>query len=230
MAGLACRELGRTAEAGSPGSAYFAPFDRLRASKARATPATFRSATVNLQMHPRSAKGPPDGAALVLVLSVPSPLNVGMPLVSAPLVSSDSTLPVIAIRADRMILTQRSWRGAADDGTEFSFELSAPLQHGDTVFQTSSARYVIRQLEEPVVEIPLEQPASAAAGIGWAIGNLHLALSAEPTRLIAADEPAVRQLLDRLNVPYRSTIAVFRPGRFSRGALPNHDLGSGHKH
>ena len=153
-----------------------------------------------------------------------------MQLVSAPLTPSDSTLPEIALRADRITLAKRLWRGQAEDGTEFGFELTTPLKHGDIVFQTATARYVVRQNEEPVVEISLDLAPSAAAGIGWAIGNLHLELSAEPTRLIAADEPAVRQLLERLKVPYRTNTAIFRPGRFSRGALPTHDLGPGHKH
>ena len=153
-----------------------------------------------------------------------------MHLVSAPLASSDSTLPGIPIRTDRIILAKRLWRGAAEDGTEFGFELSAPLQHGDIVFQTAAARYVITQQPELVVEISLDLAPSSAASIGWAIGNLHLELSAEPTRLIAADETTVRQLLDRLMVPYRSTAVIFRPGRFSRGELPAHDLGPGHRH
>jgi len=146
--------------------------------------------------------------------------------VSAP----DPTLPEIALRADRFTLAKRLWRGMADDGTEFGFELTAPLKPGDTVFQTATARYVVRQAEEPVVEVSLDVTPSAAAGIGWAIGNLHLELSAEPVRLIAADEPAIRQLLDRLKVPYRQTTAIFRPGRFARGVLPTHDLGPSHRH
>jgi urease accessory protein len=157
-------------------------------------------------------------------------LDARMQLVSAPLASSDATLPEIAIRADRFTLAKRLWRGAAEDGTEFGFELTAPLKHGDVVHQNGKARYVIRQAEEPVVEIALDITPSAAAGIGWAIGNLHFELSAEPARLIAADEPAVRQLLERLKVPYRQTSAIFRPGRFARGAQPNHELGTSHKH
>ncbi len=144
--------------------------------------------------------------------------------------SPDPALPEVAVRADRLTLAKRLWRGAADDGREFGFELAAPLKHGDVIFQSESARYVIRQAEEPVVEIALAMAPSAAAGIGWAIGNLHLELSAEPDRLLAPDEPAVRQLLERLKVPFRPTTAIFRPGRFSRGNLPTHDLGPGHKH
>jgi urease accessory protein len=40
----------------------------------------------------------------------------------------------------------------------------------------------------------------------------------------------MRQLLDRLKVPYRTARAIFRPGRFARGAQAPQDLGSSHKH
>lgn len=153
-------------------------------------------------------------------------LNLVAQKVSVP----DPTLPEVVLRVDRFTIAKRRWRGTAEDGTEFGLELTAPLAPGDTVLQTATARYVVRQAEEPVVEIALDIAPSAAAGIGWAIGNLHLELSAEPTRLIAADEPAIRQLLERLKVPYRQTTAIFRPGRFARGTLPTHDLGPSHKH
>ena len=153
-----------------------------------------------------------------------------MQLVSGPLAAADSSRPEIPIPVDRHTLAKRRWRGIAADGTEFGFELATPLRHGDTALQTAAGRYVIRQSEEAVVAIPLEMPPSAAAGVGWAIGNLHLELSSEPGRLLAADEPAVRQLLDRLKVAYEPGRAIFRPGRFSRGAQPNHELGPGHRH
>lgn len=141
-----------------------------------------------------------------------------------------SALLEVTLHVDRHTLAKRRWRGVAADGTEFGFELEAPLKPGETVFQTATARYVIAQIPEPVVAIPLNVAPSAAAGIGWAIGNLHLELSAEATRLIAADEPAVRQLLDRLKVDYQPTTAVFRPGRFVRGSQATHDLGPSHQH
>lgn len=153
-----------------------------------------------------------------------------MQLINASVSTPNPSLPAVPLRADRFILAKRLWRGTADDGAEFGFELSAPLKHGDVVFESATARYVLQQAEEPVIEISLDVAPSAAAGIGWAIGNLHLELQAESTRLLAADEPAVRQLLDRLNVPYRQTTAIFRPGRFARGAQPTHELGPSHKH
>jgi urease accessory protein len=134
------------------------------------------------------------------------------------------------VRTDRITLAKRRWRGFAEDGVEFGLELAAPLTDGETILQTSTVRYVIRQEPEAVVEILLDLAPSAAAGIGWAIGNLHLELCGEPTRLLAPDEPAVKRLLERLNVAYRPTTAVFRPGRFARGNLPTHELGTSHTH
>jgi urease accessory protein len=151
-------------------------------------------------------------------------------LVRAPLAETNATLLEIPLRVDRFTLAKRLWRGAADDGMEFGFELATPLKHGDVIYQTPLARYVVTQLDEPVIEISLDVAPSAAAGIGWAVGNLHLELSAEPSRLIAADEPAMRQLLERLKVSYRTTRAIFRPGRFARGAQATQDLGTSHKH
>ena len=153
-----------------------------------------------------------------------------MQLVSGPLVAVDSSVLEIALRVERHTLAKRLWRGMAEDQTEFGFELDAPLKDGDVFWQTPTARYVVRQHPEPVVEISLEVAPSAAAGIGWAVGNLHLELAAESTRLLAPDEPAVRQLLDRLKVPFRATTAVFRPGHFVRGPQPAHELGPSHKH
>lgn len=152
-------------------------------------------------------------------------------LVHSPVAQPDSTLPEIVLRVERGVIAKRLWRGAAEDGTEFGFELAAPLKPGDTVFQSATARYVISQQPELVVEISLDVAPSAAAGIGWAIGNLHLELSAEPTRLLAPDEPAVRQLLERLKVPFKQTTAVFRPGRFARGnPIASDELGPSHQH
>jgi urease accessory protein len=153
-----------------------------------------------------------------------------MQLISGPVAPPDPALTEVGLTVERITLAKRLWRGTAADGTEFGFELEAPLQTGDTFWQTATHRYVVRQQPEPVVEIPLDFPPSAAAGVGWAIGNLHLELASEPARLLAPDEPAVRKLLDRLDVPYRAVTAVFRPGRFARRNLQPHELGPSHRH
>jgi urease accessory protein len=155
-----------------------------------------------------------------------------MILITAPVPQPDSALPEIGLRVERRTLAKRLWRGTAEDGVEFGFELEAPLRHGAVFYQTPTVRYLIAQEPEPVLEIVLDLPPSASAGIGWAVGNLHLEFSSEPTRLLTPDEPAARQLFERIQIAYRPATAVFRAGRFARGtpaALP-HELGSSHKH
>lgn len=153
-----------------------------------------------------------------------------MPKIRAPLVVFDPSLPEVAVRVDRPTLHLHAWRTCAEDGAEFEFELGAALRHGNVIFQSSSARYVIRQEAEALLEISLNLSPSAAAGIGWAIGNQHLDLSAEPHRLLTPATTATRSLLDRLHVPYSSTQGVFRPGRFARGATAIVESGASHQH
>jgi urease accessory protein len=154
-------------------------------------------------------------------------------LVQAPVSAPDPALPAVELRVERRTLAKRLWRGVAADGVEFGFQLARPLQPGDTVYQTDAARYVVVQEPEPVLEVPLVGlPPSATAGIGWAVGNLHLDLSSEATRLLAPDEPAARRLFERIQIPYTPTTAVFRPGRFKRSvSAPLVDeLGPSHRH
>jgi urease accessory protein len=156
-----------------------------------------------------------------------------MLLVTASLTTPDLALPVVELRTDRRTLAKRLWRGVAADGSEFGFQLARPLAPGDTIYQTASARYEIVQEPEPVLEIPLAGlPASATAGIGWAVGNLHLEFSSEAARLLTPDEPAARQLLARIQISYTPTTAVFRPGRFKRSVTTPlvDDLGPSHRH
>ncbi|HEY4299618.1 MAG TPA: urease accessory protein UreE [Candidatus Didemnitutus sp.] len=153
-----------------------------------------------------------------------------MQIVTVAVSSPDSTLPECALSAARHDVMKRRWRGTAADGAEFGFDLEKPLRHGAVFWQTDTVRYVLRQQPEPVVEIALDLPASAIAGVGWAIGNLHLELAAEPTRLLAPDEPAVRQLLDRIGIACRPTTAIFQPGRFARAQQAPHELGPSHRH
>lgn len=148
-----------------------------------------------------------------------------MHLIQAPLTSFNAALPEIAIRADRQKLAKRLWRAAADDGTEFGFEVETPLRHGDTVWMGDTERYVIRQAPEPVLEIPLGVKPDVAAVIGWAVGNLHFAIEAQATRLLAPDDSGLRQALDRLGIRYHKIVEVFQPHRLA-GNLAGH----GHHH
>ena len=138
-----------------------------------------------------------------------------MHLIQSPLESGDASLPEVAINIDRRRLARRLWRAVADDGTEFGVEVEVPLKHGDGVWAGTGARYVICQAPEPVLEISLMVEPEAAAVIGWAVGNLHSAIEARADRLLAPDDPGLRQTLDRLGIRYNQRVAVFQPHQLS---------------
>ncbi|MGA3006411.1 MAG: urease accessory protein UreE [Opitutaceae bacterium] len=149
-----------------------------------------------------------------------------MHLVRAPLLSFDTALPEFGIHVDRQKLAKRLWRAAADDGTPFGFELEAPLRHGDTVWASSEARYVIRQEPELVLEIPLDPKPEVAAMIGWAVGNLHFDIETQTARLLAPNDPALRRALDRFDISYNEVVEIFRPRRFPGSLIgPEHHHG-----
>ena len=89
-----------------------------------------------------------------------------METITAPLTAPDGNLPEVAVRVDRATLGLRSWQAVAEDGVAFRFELGVALRHGAAIFQTPAARYVINQQPEPLLEILLNLPPSAAAVTG----------------------------------------------------------------
>lgn len=149
-----------------------------------------------------------------------------MQIVHEPLSATDSTLPAVGIFVDRRRLAKRLWRAAAEDGAEFGFELLSPLVDGDCVFVSAAARYVICQEPEPVLVIPLPGAPDAAAITGWAVGNLHFPIEAQPTRLLAPDDIALRQSLERMGIAYSPSEEVFRPHRLAAGAQPHGHVGA----
>jgi urease accessory protein len=116
------------------------------------------------------------------------------------------------LEVERRQFLKRRWRGAAEDGTEFGFDLESRLRDGCVVFRSESADYVVRQLPEEVWEIPLGS-AEQAALVGWRIGNLHFPVEVTAHSLRVARDPAIRQLLEREGWPFASVTAVFNPLR-----------------
>jgi urease accessory protein len=155
-------------------------------------------------------------------------------LIHAPLgpdATATEPTEVLLLRVDRRTLARRIWRASASDGTDFGFRLERALRHGEAFHRSGDRLYRIEQNPEPVLVVDLSSfPPSAAAGIGWAVGNLHLDLSSEPGRLLTADEPAARSLFERLNVAYSPAVLTFRPGRFARGNQRPSELGQAHRH
>ena len=130
-------------------------------------------------------------------------------------------LPEVPIAVDRRTLAKRLWRATEADGTEFGFELDAPLTHGACVHSTATACYVVRQAAEPVIAIQLPSDPASAAITGWAVGNLHFPIEAQAHRLLAPDDSALRQSLERMGIAFESAVEVFQPHRLAAGAAPH---------
>ena len=123
----------------------------------------------------------------------------------------DEQLPRVPLRVPRETLAKRRWRGVADDGSEFGFDLEHPLDDGDVVFVSGTRAYVIAQQPEPVLEVRLDRTAADAARLGWMIGNLHFPLSIAGDLLLTVDDSAIRQLFERERIAYTPCERTFQP-------------------
>jgi urease accessory protein len=124
---------------------------------------------------------------------------------------SETTSPLVRIPADRLTLAKRRWRGVAEDGREFGFDLEKPMPDGAVVFQDETTTYMIAQKYEPVLEVQLVQDPPAAAKLGWMIGNLHFPLEVTNDSVRVADDPALRQMFEREGIAYATCKRVFHP-------------------
>ncbi len=114
--------------------------------------------------------------------------------------------------ADRRVLAKMRWRGVAEDGAEFGFELREPLRDGMPVFAGAAHVYRLAQKPEPLFRIPIAD-AIHAAQIGWMIGNLHFTAQISADGILVEADDAVRQMLVRESIPFAETLAVFQPLR-----------------
>ena len=124
---------------------------------------------------------------------------------------SPPALPRIALHADRLTLAKRRWRGIADDGAEFGFDLSAPLSDGAVFFASDTSLYALAQNAEPVLEVALIPRPAPVARLGWTIGNLHFPIQVTGDAIRVPDDPALRQLFERESIPFIVSEQVFIP-------------------
>ena len=120
-------------------------------------------------------------------------------------------MPIQRIAVERLTLAKRRWRGIAEDGREFGFDLEAPLADGAAVFHSGAAAYVIAQKYEPMLEVALGADSPTAARLGWMIGNLHFQIEVAGEIVRVADDPAARQLFERERIPFTACRRVFHP-------------------
>ncbi len=138
-----------------------------------------------------------------------------MELIHGTTTPADVSTPPVRLAVDRTTLAKRRWRGVAEDGREFGFDLTAPLRDGDIFFADATASYVLAQKYEPVLELRIADCASRIgadlARVGWLIGNLHFQIEVTPDVIRVIDDPAVRQMFEREGLAVTSCKRVFHP-------------------
>ena len=60
----------------------------------------------------------------------------------------------IYLTVERRVLAKRRWRGQAEDGTDFGFDLVSPLRNGICFHKQENKNYIIDQKPESVFKIP----------------------------------------------------------------------------
>ncbi|MEO8615507.1 MAG: urease accessory protein UreE [Luteolibacter sp.] len=124
-----------------------------------------------------------------------------------------SSLPAeqqVVLAAERRQFLKRRWRGTADDGTEFGFDLESRLIDGSVIFQTGGLDYIVRQVPETVYQVLCGTPAQAAL-VGWKVGNLHLPAQILENAILVLHDEAMTQLLEREGWDYSEPEVLFTP-------------------
>ena len=131
------------------------------------------------------------------------------------MVAESSTRPEVErvrLVAERRLFLKRRWRGVAEDGTEFGFDLESRLKNGCVIHREDRADYVVLQEPELVYEVALESPEQAAL-VGWKVGNLHLPVEVTGNVVRVVHDPAMRQLCEREEWIVSERTVVFNPLR-----------------
>ena len=115
-------------------------------------------------------------------------------VIRAPLEHVDPDVRRIHLVADRLTLAKRRWRGKAEDGEEFGFDLTAPMKNGVAFCAMKDAVYVIAQRAEPVLEVVLIPRSAPVARLGWAIGNLHFPIEVTDDAILTRSVSLVGKL------------------------------------
>lgn len=121
------------------------------------------------------------------------------------------------LRAERRQFLKRRWRGLAEDGTDFGFDLAERLAHGNVILALPEADYVIHQIPEAVLEVIFGEPRPTAL-VAWKLGNLHQPVQVRVDRLWVADDPSVRRMLELEGIPFTARVEIFNPLRVAEHA------------
>ena len=128
------------------------------------------------------------------------------------------------LERDALVLTaeERRWgrrRVTTEKGRELALALptGSVLEPGKILHVARDFYVVIEAAREPVLAVS-PRSHDEALRVAFEVGNRHFTLAVDGDRLLVPDDPAMEQLLGRLEVPWRREQTVFIP------------FGAGHRH
>lgn len=116
----------------------------------------------------------------------------------------------ISLTVERRVLAKRRWRGQAEDGTDFGFDLAIPLKNGICFHSEEDKNYIIDQKPETVFKVAYSDQKEAAL-LAWQVGNLHFPAQFNDSYLLVEGDHAVRLMLERNQIPFEESQEVFQP-------------------
>jgi urease accessory protein UreE len=139
-----------------------------------------------------------------------------MPVIKTLPEDCPSGLDRISVSVDRYTLEKRRWRTTATDGKDIVVDLEKPCEHGAVLYLDESGAYLVDQLEEAVIQIPIPGSTAEAAKLGWFLGNQHLQVEINGTHIVLAHDDQLVRKLDREHIHWHSAKAVFCPDPHSK--------------
>jgi urease accessory protein len=146
-----------------------------------------------------------------------------------PAESESAELHSVLLKVERRVLAKRRWRGRAEDGVDFGFDLSSPLKHGDCFHFFGEKRYLIDQLPEAVFKVTYPDSREAAHR-AWQVGNLHFPAQFTEGYLLVENDLAIHQMLTRNEIAFEEAEEVFQPVVAAAGHHHGHSHHHGHDH
>jgi urease accessory protein len=122
----------------------------------------------------------------------------------------------------RLTAEERRWgrrRVTTEGGRTLALALptGSVLTPGDVLYVAFDWYVVVEAALEPVLAVT-PRSRDEAVRLAFEIGNRHFSLAVDGDRVLVLDDPAMEQLLGRLNLEFARTMSVFVP------------IGSAHRH
>ncbi len=118
---------------------------------------------------------------------------------------------------------RRRLRLESDAGEPFLLDLAETgvLADGDGLALSDGTWLAVRAKSEPLIEITAANP-TALARLAWHLGNRHLPVAIEGTRLLIRNDHVIAAMLEGLGACLRRIEAPFSPERGAYHAATHH--------